>query len=185
MSDRIAPDDWDRFVRETLADRWLDAYRAATDWTPELLEIALGECVYLFDAAPTLRGSSAGEDRVVATWGRSSRPTAPRDRSRMAGFLPGRAQWADRGRDRGHLIAHGAGGGLDINLVPQVASLNRGRSPQGKRWRALERYAAERPGTPLFVRPVYADGTWVSSAIEFGLLRDGALHTELFTNEQG
>ncbi len=183
MADRIAPSDWDRFVRETLLDRWSDEYRTATEWQPELLEFSQGPFAYLFDAAPTQSGAPDGDDRVVAAWGCSARPTETRDRSRMAGFLPGRKRWADRGRDRGHLISHGAGGGVDVNLIPQAVSLNRGRSSQGRRWRAMERYAARHPGTPLFVRLVYADRTWVPAAIELGLLRDGALQTELFTND--
>jgi len=41
---------WDAFVREALVESWLAAYRATTEWTTEVLEIADGDLVYLFDA---------------------------------------------------------------------------------------------------------------------------------------
>jgi hypothetical protein len=94
--------------------------------------------------------------------------------------VPG--SWTDRGRDRGHLVAHTLGGGLDLNLVPQSSALNRGRSEEGRRWRALEREAAASPGTPLFVRPIYADATWSPSEFEYGLVRGGGLHVERVQN---
>jgi hypothetical protein len=43
---------WDAFVREALVEEWLGAYRRATPWTSEVLEIAQGDLVFLFDAAP-------------------------------------------------------------------------------------------------------------------------------------
>lgn len=170
-------------MREVLLDGWLDAYSAATSWRPEILEIEAGGLGYLFDAAPTLGETGmVGDDRVVAVWGRSQRPTSGRNRGRMAGFLPGRAAWSARGRDRGHLVAHAAGGGLDMNLVPQDAALNRGRSSAGRRWRAMERKAAEHPGTPLFVRPVYTDSSWVPTQIEYGLVVANRVFVERFVN---
>lgn len=39
------------------------------------------------------------------------------------------------------------------------AALNRRWSPEGSRFRALERKAAAAPGTLFFIRPVYQDGT--------------------------
>jgi hypothetical protein len=174
---------WDALVRQLLVDHWTAEYVAVTTWVPEIVEIELGAFVYLFDAAPTLStGESGGEDRVVVVWGRSSPPAPRRDRARLAGFIPVPGSWSGRGRDRGHLVAHALGGGLDLNLVPQSSALNRGRSAEGRRWRALERDAAAAPGTPLFVRPVYEDATWSPSEFEYGLVRRAGLHVERFQN---
>ena len=70
-----------------------------------------------------------------------------------------------------------------MNLFPQASSLNRGRSAAGRRWRKLEAHAARHPGTPLFVRPVYAGPTWMPEEIYYGLFVDGGLWVERFVNE--
>lgn len=75
-----------------------------------------------------------------------------RDASRIRGF-PG----SDERRDRGHFLAHASGGGLDINLFHQNALLNRGWSPEGRRYRQMEQYAARHEGTLFFSRPIYED----------------------------
>jgi hypothetical protein len=163
-------------VREVLEPEWVAAYRTATSWTTEVLEIRQGELVFLFDAAPTLQGAAeSGDDRVVAVWGRSRAPDRRRDRARLAGFLPNPLSWSRAELDRGHFVAHTAGGGLDLNLFPQVSALNRGRSREGRLWRRMEGYAARHPGTPLFVRPVYGDSSWRPMAVELGLLVDERL----------
>ena len=104
------------------------------------MEIAQGDLVYLFDAAPTLKrvADRAADDRAVAVWGRSRPPDRRRERSRLAGLLPNPLSWSRLELDRGHLVAHAAGGGLDLNLFPQLSSLNRGRSEAGRRWRRME-----------------------------------------------
>jgi hypothetical protein len=175
------PEEWDAFVEEVLVDDWLRAYGAATPWAPETLAIPQGSLTYLFDAAPTLNDQD-GDDRVVAVWGKSQPPSGPRDHSRQAGFLPEPRAWSGNARDRGHLIGHAAGGGLDLNLFPQAIGLNRGRTPQGKLWRSMEREAAERPGTPLFIRPLYRDRSWIPRELEFGLVDEGRMRVERFQN---
>ena len=179
MSSPISTAGWGDFVENRLLPEWLAAYRTMTRWSPEVLEIELGELHYLFDRSRN--DDPQGDDRLVVVWGRSAKPGGERDAARMRGFLPGTA-WLKRGRDRGHLVAHSAGGGPDLNLVPQLASLNRGLSPAGRRWRKLERYAAKHPGTPLFVRPLYESAGWEPSAIDYGLVRDDRLDVERFSN---
>lgn len=179
----LTGDAWDAIVRGRLVEHWTAEYVAITPWVQEIVEVELGTFAYLFDAAPTLStAETAGDDRVVVVWGRSSAPATRRDRGRLAGFIPVPASWSHRGRDRGHLIAHALGGGLDLNLVPQSSALNRGRSEEGRRWRTLEREAAASPGTPLFVRPIYKDATWSPYEFEYGLVRAGGLHVERFPN---
>jgi hypothetical protein len=183
LADRaLEPSGWSAVVAAVLVPVWLAAYRGTTIWDSEVIEVVQGGLVYLFDAAPTLHRLDAGDDRVVAVWGLSSAPTSARDGGRLAGFLAGRSRWSGRKTDRGHLVAHSAGGGLDMNLVPQAAAVNRGRGEQGKRWRAIERHIATHPGTPLFVRPTYHDGTWVPIGFDYGLVVKGVLRVERFTN---
>ncbi len=179
---QLAQGEWDAFVRDALVPLWLAAYETATPWDTEVLEVELEAATYLFDAAPTLSALDAGDDRVVAAWGHSRPASGPRDQARQAGFIPSPATWSGAGRDRGHLIAHAAGGGLDINLFPQAAGLNRAHTEQGRAWRAMERYCAEHAGTGLFVRPDYEDPTWVPRSIEYGLLAEGRLRCESFAN---
>lgn len=181
---RPTSETWDAFLGEVLEPAWLGAYRAATTWPTEIQDIRLDALVFLFDAAPTLKHMpQAGDDRLVAVWGRSGLPAQKRDRPRMAGLLPTPRLWSGSGLDRGHFVAHGAGGGLDLNLFPQLATLNRGWSRQGRLWRQMERYAAKHPGTPLFVRPIYGDDSWRPSALEFGLLTEDKFWVEKFSNQ--
>lgn len=177
--------DWDRFVRGSLVDRWMADYRRMSGWPPRVLEIAQDDLTYLFDAAPTLveQRRGQGDDRLVAVWGCSHAAARARDGARMAGFLPGRARWSAAKRDRGHFVAHAAGGGMDLNLFPQAAGLNRGSTAQGRRWRELERYAARHPGTPLFVRPIYDGASWVTAELDFAVLTETGLRYDRFAND--
>jgi hypothetical protein len=175
---------WDVFVRDVLIDQWLAHYARVSDWSIQVLEIAQGELTFLFDAGPTLVENrlGPGEDRLVAAWGCSRLPAGKRDHGRLARFLPSPRLWSGSGRDRGHFIAHASGGGTDLNLFPQVAALNRGRTEEGKRWREMERYAAARPGTPLLVRPVYDSADWTPAALDFAILTITGLQAERFSN---
>lgn len=105
------------------------------------------------------------EDRVVGVWGLSrEEPADTRDKVRMAGFLKG--VWSSHysGDDRGHFFAHTMGGGMDINLFPQLASVNRGGL-----WREMERYATEHPGTFCCIRPVYGMPGWRPTELDYAL----------------
>ncbi len=180
VSDR----EWDGFAADVLVPLWVVRYVGATAWEPEIVEIDQNALTFMFDAAPTLGDFDdlAVSDRVVAVWGRSAKPTGKRDPRRLAGFLSDTTLWSGRNRDRGHLIAHSAGGGLDMNLIPQASALSRGRSPAGRRWRKLERHAASHPGTPLFVCPIYDGPSWVPASLEYGLVVSGRLRVERFAN---
>jgi len=181
----LTVDRWDAFVRERLVDEWLGAYTAMSTWRTEVLGITQGALVYLFDAAPTLKPVTdlPADDRVVAVWGHSQQAANPRDRARLTGFLANPSAWSRARLDRGHLVAHAAGGGLDLNLFPQAMNLNRGRSAQGRVWRKMEAYLARNPGTPLFVRPIYVGPSWRPAALDYGLLNGGELWSERFVND--
>lgn len=178
-------DDWDSFIRGESVAGWLEEYDALAPWVAEILEIPQGPLTYLFDSTPTMSGADTGDDRVVAVWGRSVAVAAPRDSSRQAGFIPVPAKWSHIGMDRGHFVAHAAGGGMDINFFPQAQGLNRGTTERGKVWKAMEREIVTHPGTPFFVRPVYEDGTWVPTLLDYGVLVDAQLWEERFQNRDG
>ena len=87
---------------------------------------------YLFDIAP---------QRLIAAWGVSHGKFAgPRDDARMAGHPRGGGPLYHRG----HAIAHTLGGQTDINLVPQLGSVNIGP------FRVLEKRAVATPGALYF-----------------------------------
>ncbi len=70
--------------------------------------------------------------------------------------------------DKGHFIAHGFGGPVDVNLFPQRRDINRGWSEEGKRYRKMERYVAANHGTLVFSRPVYTDRSICPHTLEYG-----------------
>jgi hypothetical protein len=179
---RPTAETWDAFVRETLLPGWLASYVERTPRDADVLVIPQDALTYLFDAAPTMLDATSGDDRVVAVWGQSRLAPAQRDRDRQRGFIPNPPTWSRSGHDRGHFVAHAAGGGMDMNLFPQAAGLNRGNTDQGKTWKAIESHAAANPGTALFVRPTYSGPTGVPATIDYGLLVDDRLWCEQFDN---
>lgn len=133
---------------------------------------------YLYDLADSFSGQVAHVPRVIVAWA-MSRPTAgARDRGRQASFPRVRA-----GDNKGHLISHAAGGGLDINLVPMSAALNLGRSPQGRRFRAMERYSATHPGALFFIRCIYADASDRPAVFEVVVEKADGLDVGRFCND--
>jgi hypothetical protein len=84
--------------------------------------------------------------------------------------------------DRGHLIPHLSGGEFGPNIFRQNRALNRGWSEPGKRFRALEREAAARPGTFYFGHLIYGDDSAYPTSVETGLVRGGSLYIDSFRN---
>lgn len=173
-------------VTPALIDCWIDGYRDMVDHEPYILDVPDRGFNFLFDltlAKFDKNDPDRPDDRVVAAYGRSREAETKRDASRIRGF----GQIGDRSRgpmDKGHLVAHTAGGSLDINIFPQRSDVNRGRSEEGRRYRKMERYAATHPGTFLFSRPIYGDATWTPHALEYGvlLLEERRFWVERFPN---
>jgi hypothetical protein len=119
-----------------LIDQWLDEY-CASHGPGEIVETRVDEFSYLFDIAP---------GRLIAAWGVSRGPNhAKRDAARMRGHpLSDGSNY-----HRGHAIPHSLGGPTDINLVPQLGSLNVGA------FRRLERAAVATPGALYFTYWIY------------------------------
>jgi hypothetical protein len=163
---------------ERLADTWAAAYRARIPHCA-LLEFDSDGARFLFDLASDVGAAQA--DRTLAAWGRSRRAPRPRDVAYQRGYPSPRGR-AARPLDKGHMVAHAAGGTFGPNMFPQNRDLNRGWSTEGRRYRALEREIASRPGTFFFCCLLYADDSDFPAAIDLGVLRPDGLHAERFRN---
>jgi hypothetical protein len=142
---------------------WADAYIMMPGAGTEISVIPLGGYVYLFDHKA---------ERVVVAYGLSSKNSMPRDNNRICEFLKKIAGRFQGRTDKGHIMSHAQGGGLDINLFPQRPDVNRGRrtSQDGVVYRELERYCSSNPGAFCFSRLLYNDTSWVPNEIEYGVL---------------
>jgi GTPase SAR1 family protein len=159
-----------------LFDAALDAYQA-TFPDAQVVTFDVDRVRFAFDGA-------AGDDReprTVAALARSIAPPAGRDTSRQRGF-PLSAALRAAGYEKGHLIAHASGGGLDANVFPQARHINQGRSPQGRRYRRLETLVARSPGSLMVHRLIYGDGSSIPDLNELTVLVDGCLYTGMFDN---
>ena len=182
------------FLAEELPQEWYERYAGCAPHEANAHRFLGGEGYeYLYDISTELvkRGRVAEADvvadRVVAVHGRSQPRPRPRDGSRMRRFPLGPADLARAGLrgsyDRGHFLAHAAGGGLDVNLFPQLADVNRGWSERGKAYRAMERTCLTHPGTYAFARPIYTTRTDHPFLVEFGVVDPNAgLRVEIFPN---
>jgi len=165
------PPGWEQVLHE-----WAARYREEVPGA-NLLVVDLDSWSYLFHlSAPDPDATIA--DRVVAAWGKSALAPAQRDRARMRSHP--RSVRADD--HKGHLIAHASGGGYDINLTKMDSGLNTGRTPEGKKFRAMERHCAQHPGTPYFIRSLYDDDSDRPTAFDVGVRESGGWWIERFAN---
>jgi hypothetical protein len=126
---------WNDIIR-WLVDMWASDY-ARTTAAREIVETTVERFSYLFDIT---------DERLIAAWGISrGRQAGKRDAARMGGH----PQSSGKEYHRGHAIAHTLGGGTDINLLPQLASVNTGA------FRGLERKAVATPGALYFTYWTY------------------------------
>ena len=146
-------------IANVLIPIWCDDY-AFTSPSAQIVEVETGESgasfSYLFDLAL---------DRNIVACGIPSASKHKRDRSRMAGHpLANSARY-----DRGHLMANSTGGGCDINLVPQLARVNR------VQFRVLERkvldLARDQMQSFYFVRCLYNNSSQLPTAFEQGIIQ--------------
>ena len=161
-------------VGEWLASAWSESYRSRV---PGSLLLEFDDvATFLFDQA-----SGAQADRTISARGLSRPGRRQRDASYQRGY-PSPKGRAERPLDKGHMVAHLAGGEFRPNIFPQDRALNRGWSAEGKRYRALEREIAATPGAFFFCCLLYADDSDFPAAVELGLLRPSGLHVERFRN---
>jgi hypothetical protein len=156
---------WIDALGKQLATLWADDYEASNPLA-ELLETTLAQATYLFDTE---------EERLVGMYGQPQPAGHKRDASRMKGHPLSEGP----GYHRGHMMAHTLGGGTDINLVPQLGSMNVGA------FRELERLAQASSNCLYFVRPIYAPGNDgdTPDQLEQGLVLSGrSLQYRLLNN---
>lgn len=138
-----------------LLDNWLAEYHSKA-LVNEIVQVNYGDFNYLFDVIA---------ERLIAAWGISrGKHSAPRPVARMAAFPLSNGPLYHRG----HAIPHSLGGGVDINLVPQLGSVNIGN------FRQLERQAVATPGALYFTHWLYSAGNnQKPDVIEQGFLYPG------------
>ncbi|MGC4102326.1 DNA/RNA non-specific endonuclease [Ferruginibacter sp.] len=111
------------------------------------------------------------EGRVVAVYGISNNKINHSNRKTMRKWIGPTGEifkpYGDN-YDKGHFIAHGLGGPIDVNLFPQRRDINRGWSEKGKLYRQMEKFIAANQGTFVFSRPLYTDLSFCPTALEFG-----------------
>jgi hypothetical protein len=136
-------------------DDWMAEYRSKAPKN-EIVEVDCGGFRYLFDVI--------GE-RLIAAWGVSmGKHSEPRPAARMKGHPLSNGPLYHRG----HAIPHTLGGGTDINLVPQLGSINVGD------FRELEKRAVATPGALYFSHWLYTSGTSQTPvSVEQGFLCPG------------
>lgn len=138
-----------------LISLWLDDYARITAKN-HVIETTTYGFSYLFDLQ---------HERLIAAWGISrGKHAGARDKSRMAGHPLSQGQ----NYHRGHAIPHTLGGPTDINLVPQLGSLNIGP------FRVLEKQAVLTPGSLYFTYWLYTRSSkQVPTEVDQGLLIPG------------
>ena len=169
-----------------------DAYLARTARPAVILRVQQGNFEYIFDhytsleADGTVPYSDSEEGRLVLALGKSAPAARARDDYRLRGWIGPTERALGREWDKGHYIGHSLGGaveGVEANVFIQRRNLNRGWSFEGKRFRQMETYCVENPGTLCFARPIYVDGTSRAAWLEFGLIKcEGELWVECFDN---
>jgi len=142
-----------------LVSVWLRHYRMALS-DGEIVEVDLDPFSYLFDIGP---------DRLIAAWGISKgRFAGDRPKTRISGYPVARRNLYDAG----HAISHRLGGGTDINLTAQLASVNR------RPFQELEQRAVSHPGSLCFTYWMYyrtaEKKIQLASRVQQGLLIRGS-----------
>lgn len=149
---------------------WLADY-ARTNVSYDIIETQVDGFRYLFDLSAS---------RLIAAWGLSrGKDHAPRSAiaTRMQRH-PLTLTVNGRRYHRGHAVPHTMGGRVDINLVPQLGSINSGR------FQELERKAVATPGSLYFTYWAFAGSvTQRPCAVQQGVLEAGhAPHLATFVN---
>ncbi len=180
------------FILKKLPCLWCEAYENMTPHQTDICRFTYGTFEYIFDAFPI--NASAGtvavnqnDDAIlVAVLGKSDPVKRKRDDHRLRGWIGRTESWFGKRWDKGHFIAHSIGGavdGIEANVFVQRRDLNRGWSPEGKVFRAMEKYCFLNPGTFCFNRSLYVDNSARPAFLEFGVLKsDGELWVERFDN---
>ena len=177
---------------EELPHLWRNEYQEMSKREVRLVRIRHSSFEYIYDNYSYLEATGAipyslVEDRLVGVLGLSAPQLRVRDDYRLRGWVGPTEKIYGREYDKGHFIAHSIGGAVDraeMNVFVQRRDLNRGWSPEGKRYREMEKYCVLNPGVFCFSRPLYEDLTSKPSSFEFGILKStGDFWVERFNNK--
>jgi hypothetical protein len=155
---------------DSLMPLWCDDYYNVNP-RAELVTVDLNDSgstfTYLFDLAL---------QRIVVACGVPIVPEHGRDYSRQAGYPKPQKRFV-----KGHLIAHSMGGGMDINFIPQLGSMNGGAFRKIEK--LAQKSALENVKSFYFVRALYHDATEVPRMLEQCLVYpSGRMSYELHRN---
>ncbi len=171
-------------VSVQLKKYWIADYKKNADSYGEIVSFNFNKYTYLFDLKKANKDQCYTEDRVIGVFGYTSLNNGVKDTRRMR-QLVGAFKKSERYKsyDKGHFISHKMGGGLDVNLYPQLTEFNRGWSSEGKLYRAMERYCEANEGIFVFSRPIYDDASWIPKEIDYGFItKNGGLTINRFCN---
>jgi hypothetical protein len=180
-----------QFFWDEVTVHWTDAYVAAFPKHGEItLQNFLGFAFQIDHVWPWVEAEDIDkelpETRVISFFGISNTNVVVENiRRRRVGWGPTDIIFSPYGGayDKGHFIAHGFGGPVDVNIFPQRRDINRGWSEEGKRYRKMEQYVAAHPGTFVFSRPIFQDLTECPYFLECGYFdQELQLHVETFPN---
>jgi hypothetical protein len=180
---RTSQDLSDIFWNEICHD-WTEQYRKKF---PQYGEITLSHYhAFAFTIDHEVEaGPETPETRVISFFGISYNHIDTKNRRRMRDYwsMKELSELIGKPYDRGHYMAHGFGGPIDVNIFPQRRDVNRPWSAEGKRYCEKERYVRNNPGTLAFSRPIYNDLTACPHQLEYGYFdKDFKLVTEIFPN---
>lgn len=188
--------DFFTYLGNELPNLWCKAYTLMPDGDGEIVQVNDGSYSFLFDldservvaafGVSSYNADKRDSDRMSGFLGKvdnvadlkkiaSSAPSASVGQQQQ---VMAQLSWRERffrnyghKYDRGHFMSHRQGGGLDINLFPQRADVNQGYGLHGPAYRAMEKECAAH-SVFCFSRPIYDDGTWVPTQLEYGLAYD-------------
>jgi hypothetical protein len=164
------------FFFDEIAQDWINAYHEMSDNHGVITLQNFQEYAFLIDDGNQLRNPVKDdrtilEGRTIAAFGISNININHENRRRMRAWIGKTStifQFYGNNYDKGHFIAHGFGGPIDVNLFPQRSDINRGWGEEGKLYRQMEKFVAANPGTFVFSRPIYNDLSFCPYMLEYG-----------------
>lgn len=178
---------------DEIAQEWSNEYAALNEKRGLTTLQNFQGFAFLMDDGNQLRDTDREADtreilecRTLGAFGISGRDIKAENRRRMKSWIGNTTSIFETygpNYDKGHFIAHGFGGPVDINLFPQRRDINRGWSTEGKIYRDMEKFVAANPGTFVFSRAIYRGTSFCPSEIEYGYCQaDLKFHVREFPN---
>lgn len=172
------PEDIDYLFDQVFPYEWAQIYKENTKRTSNIIVTQYNGFTYYYDNFQELevkglvKPDISEESRLVVCLGKS-RPDQRYTKLYEKNHFEGPTElYGGKDVDKGHFIAHSIGGGMQINLFFQKREINRGKSDRGKVFRRMETFCSQNPGTILFCRPFYNDGTSRPNSFEYGIFQD-------------